>query len=404
MTLARTFPIRLAPLPGEALDSWLEALASRLHVRLGDVLDELGIETRARNGVRGAGVPADRTIALRDEEAIRIAHATRTSPQQLHDMTLMRYDGRAALVDQERREVRPHALWGRTGSRFCPECLAGNGGRWPLAWRLGWSFACLDHGRLLADCCPGCGCVQRKRPFSRMALPVPGRCGIRPSRFADAEALSGCGQDLSEARTLRLPTGHPALAAQRLIFEVIESGAGYGVYGSLPQPAAAVLSDVRVIARKILADLPAGDLPGWVPQDIADAHAAPDLGRETSRRKLARPGFMAPERAVTTAVAVTAACRVLGEPTVQRAGTVMRELVEAVRAERTDVAPGSISRWGGGTSPVLGAVYLAALGPSLQPAEQLRCRTADSMPVLPSAGKSQASRRARKMPAALWPS
>jgi hypothetical protein len=40
MTLERTFPIRPAPLPREALDSWLDALAHQLNVRLGDVLGE----------------------------------------------------------------------------------------------------------------------------------------------------------------------------------------------------------------------------------------------------------------------------------------------------------------------------------------------------------------------------
>jgi hypothetical protein len=48
MTLARTFPIRPAPLPREALDSWLEALAHQLNVRLGDVLGEELVD-RAKN-------------------------------------------------------------------------------------------------------------------------------------------------------------------------------------------------------------------------------------------------------------------------------------------------------------------------------------------------------------------
>lgn len=76
MTVARTFPIRLAPLPGEALDSWLEALAHRLNVRLGDVLGDLGLAALSKNGIRELAVPTDWTIALRDEEAARIAHAT----------------------------------------------------------------------------------------------------------------------------------------------------------------------------------------------------------------------------------------------------------------------------------------------------------------------------------------
>jgi TniQ/Bacterial regulatory helix-turn-helix protein, lysR family len=406
VTFPRTFPIRLAPLPGEALDSWLEALAHRLNVRLGDVLGDLGLAAPNNNGARQLTVPADWTIALREEEAARIAHATGADPQQLHDMTLMRFDGRALRIDQAKWEVNRHVLWGRPrGSRFCPECLADNGGRWPLTWRLGWSFACPIHHRLLADRCPGCGRVQRERPFSRHALPVPGRCGTRPSQLADPAIPAGCGQDLTRAETLGLPVGHPALAAQRLILETIESGdASFGPYATLPQQAMAALSDLRTVAGRILADLPAGDLPRWVPQDLAGAHLAPDHYGEAHRRALVRPGFMSPARAASTAVAVTAAFRVLSQPGIQQAGIVMRELVDAIRGELWQVSATSIDSWGRGISPVFRGVYLAALGPSLRPSDQLRHRTTSNLPALPTTGRAQVNRRARKIPAIVWPS
>lgn len=263
-------------------------------------------------------------------------------------MTLMRFDGRALRIDQPRRQVIRHVLWARPrGSRFCPECLADSGGRWPLTWRLGWSFACLIHHRLLADRCPDCGRVQRERPFSRHALPVPGRCGIRPSRTGDLAMSAGCSQDLTKAETLSLPADHPALAAQRLILETIESGdASFGAYGTLPQPTMAVLSDLRAVAGRILADLPADDLQRWVPHDLVDAHLSPDRDEETRRKALVRPGFMAPARAASTAAAVTAAVRVLGQPEIQQAGIVMRELVETVREELWQVSTTSIGSWG----------------------------------------------------------
>lgn len=401
MTTARTFPVRLAPLPGEALDSWLEALASRLHVRLGDVLDDLGLVTTARHGRR-----TDWTIALREEEAVRIAHATGTSPQQLHGMTLMRYDGLALRISPQRRKVIQHILWGRQrGSRFCPECLAGNGGRWPLAWRLGWSFACPAHSRLLADCCPACGRVQRELPFSRQALPVPGRCGTRPPRNGDRAVSAGCGQDLSMTGTLRLPAGHPALDLQRLILETIETaGARFGAYELQPQPAAGALSDLRAIAIRILADLPAGDLPGWVPRDIADAHLNPDEDGDIHRRAMLRPGFMAPPRAASTAAGAIAAFRILGEQAIRQAGAVMRELTEAIRDKIWQPGTAGIDQWGHGITPVLRAAYLVAAGPSLRPSEQLRCRITASLPAPPQAGQAQIRQRARKLPAVLWPS
>jgi len=405
MMPVRTFPIRLAPLPGEALDSWLEALAHRLNVRLGDVLGELGLAAAFQHGVREVAVPTDWTIALRDEEAARIAHATGTDPEQLHDMTLMRFDGRALRIDQAKRQVSKHVLWGRPrGSRFCPECLADSGGRWPLTWRLGWSFACLTHNRLLADRCPDCGRVQRERPFSRHALPAPGQCGTLPSRTGNLAIPAGCGQDLTQAETLRFPVGHPALDAQRLILETIESGdASYGPYGTMPQPAVTALTDLRAVAGRILADLPAADLPKWVPQDLIDAHLNPDHHEDAQLGAQVRPGFMSPTRAASTALAVTATFRVLRQSDIQQAGNVMRELVEAIREEFWQVSTTSIDSWGRGISPVLRGAYLAALGPSLRPSDQLRHRTISGLPALPTVGRVQVNRRARKIPAALWP-
>jgi hypothetical protein len=297
-------------------------------------------------------------------------------------------------------------LWGRPrGSRFCPECLADSGGRWPLTRRLGWSFACLTHHRLLADRCPDCGRVQRQRPFSRHGLPVPGRCGTLPSRTGDLAIPAGCGQDLTHAETLRLSVGHPVLDAQRLILETIESGeARYGPYETMPQPTVTALTDLRAVAGRILADLPADDLPKWVPQDLANAHLNPDHDEEAHRGAQVRPGFMSPARAASTALAATAAFRILSQPDVQQAGIVMRALIEAIREEFWQLSPTSIDSWGRGTSAVLRGAYLAALGPSLRPSDQLRHRITSSLPALPAAGRAQVNRRARKIPATLWPS
>jgi DNA-binding transcriptional LysR family regulator len=82
----------------------------------------------------------------------------------------------------------------------------------------------------------------------------------------------------------------------------------------------------------------------------------------------------------------------------------MGELLEAIREELWQVSTTSIGSWGRGISPVLRGVYLAALGPSLRPSDQLRHRTTASLPALPMAGRAQINRRARKVPSLLWPS
>jgi AraC-like DNA-binding protein len=145
------------------------------------------------------------------------------------------------------------------------------------------------------------------------------------------------------------------------------------------------------------------DLPNWVPQDLIDAHLSPDQDEDAHSGAQARPGFMSPARAASAALAVTAALRVLGQPDVQQAGIMMRELIEAIREEFWQVSTTSIDSWGRGISPVLRGVYLAALGPTLRPSDQLQHRTTSSMPALPATGRAQINRRARKVPSSLWP-
>ena len=92
---------------------------------------------------------------LSDDDAAAIAASCQLGIADVHALTLARYDGIALRLDRQSGHVVRNLLWGRAaGSRFCPECLAQTGGRWQLAWRLGWSFACLIHSRLLADACP----------------------------------------------------------------------------------------------------------------------------------------------------------------------------------------------------------------------------------------------------------
>ena len=89
----------------------------------------MSVEVRAKSSAREQEVPTDWTIALRDDEAARIAYATGTDPQQLHDMTLMRFDGRALRIDQANRQVSKHVLWGRLG----PGDLGSAPSAWPTA-------------------------------------------------------------------------------------------------------------------------------------------------------------------------------------------------------------------------------------------------------------------------------
>ncbi|MFD9861599.1 TniQ family protein [Streptomyces alboflavus] len=401
--ILRTLPVRFAPLDGEALDSWLEALARRLHTPLGDLARAAGLPPRGSTGNQLPRQPADWTILLQPQQAAAVSATTGLAEARIHAMTLRHYDQRALTIDPERRRVRISTLWGRgSGSRFCPDCLTENSGRWMLSWRLGWSFACLRHRRLLADCCPHCGRIPRRRPRSSRSVPDPGRCGNTPTgpgRFV----TSGCGFDLADADTLSLDTDHPALAAQALLLDVIEKGtATFGAYALAPQPASAALTDIRAVCGRVLSSLSIQDLAKWVPADLTDEHLHPDPGCTLAVRAEQRPGFMSPPRAVTAATAVTAALHVLNQPDIHRAGAALRPLLEAIRDDEAQVSPATIWQWGRGVSPVLTAVHLAGLAPSCRPSDHLRHRLPAQIPRLPARTNTDIMLRSRKIPSMFW--
>ncbi|MER5966848.1 TniQ family protein [Streptomyces sp. NPDC002057] len=125
-------PIRYAPFPGEALDSWLEAIAARLSCPFTDVLGALGLPNRDPTAAAPV-LPRWTTWATADELAA-ITDVTGVAADVLTAMTLQPYDGHAVEIVPGQRRVHRQALWGRAGSRFCPACLEETGGRWQLTW------------------------------------------------------------------------------------------------------------------------------------------------------------------------------------------------------------------------------------------------------------------------------
>jgi hypothetical protein len=71
----RVLPIRLAPVPGEAFDSWLERYAARLQVRLVDLIEAIGL-VRPPRTTSHAATPPNWTTALQRAEVDRIVCTT----------------------------------------------------------------------------------------------------------------------------------------------------------------------------------------------------------------------------------------------------------------------------------------------------------------------------------------
>lgn len=410
----RRLPIRVSPVPGEALDSWFDALAYRLHVPVADLLPTLGLPRAVRPGAdRALDIPADWTILLRPAEAARIAAATTVPADTITAMTLAAYDQRAVLIDHATRRVNIRSLWGRgAGSRYCPDCLADTGGRWQLRWRLNWSFACLTHHRLLADTCPACDRPQRTRTAGEPDPPRPGRCAhpVDPRDRRPLRRWTGvhirCYADLTTTTTLALPARHPALHAQQLLHVLFATGvADFGVYTDRPQPAITALADIRSIAGRTIAHLQHHDPTGLLPTDPTTGQLitlARDQQQRLPARARKRPGTMAPAGAADTAIGVMAACAVLASADVRQAADALQPLIVTPRGPKAQVTcPSTVHDWGRTTSTVLHSVALAGLGPRLRPTDQLRYHTNAPQPRQPD--NAAADRRARTIPTLLWP-
>jgi TniQ len=383
MTAApRTLPIRVTPVPGEALDSWHEALAARLQATLADLAAAMFPAARRLGRTRPASA-----IMVSDDDAAAIAASCQLTAADVHRLTLARYDGTALRLDRQSGHVIRNVLWGRAaGSRFCPECLAQTGGRWQLSWRLGWSFACLSHNRLLADACPECGRMQRRRPHPATQVPSPSTCAS-PGPDAIGVSPPRCGADLTTARTLALEPGHPVLAAQQFVNDIITTGhAAAGIYASSAQPAHAALADLRALAATILCAPSSGGLAAVLPDDIAAEYAtavAMPHQRHGSTPTTASvfPGSLAPASAAVTAAAVTVAATPLACLDLHEAASGLRRAFRAEEARSWSRARAA--------SPALQAVRLTALGRTAEP---------------PATGDTAAMQaRARQAPALFWP-
>ncbi|MEU6943986.1 LysR family transcriptional regulator [Streptomyces sp. NPDC046316] len=186
--------------------------------------------------------------------------------------------------------------------------------------------------------------------------------------------------------------------------EIIDgAAAAFGPYRTSPQPASAVLADIRALGIRVLSDLPAAVLREQIPADIAEAHLSTDAVSPHTGQAMERPGFMAPPRTADTAVAVTMALGILEQPGIHPAGEALRGLLEAVREELTQISATSIDSWGRGISPVLQSVHLAALAPSLRPSECLRYRITTETPRRPTRTARDIEQRARKIRTMFWP-
>ncbi len=364
MSPGRTLPLRVPPVPGEALDSWLEALARRSQVTVGTLAAALGWPVPASPGGLVAGIPAGVLRRLEDQAGLPAG--------RLDDAVLDRYP----LLGAARRR----------GSRYCPSCLAERDGRWLLAWRLGWTFACTTHGVLLCDTCPACGQAPRGRAGRTSGLNPPGTCANTIKR------REHCGADLRQVISSLLAPGSPVLAAQHWTATLT---AVADADGAMAQNA---LIDLGIVGSWLLRQAPAGQFAGFGPQALA-AWRAQDQQPPAARRQPSR--FPPASAALTAALAATAMTMLTGSD--EQAIEQIRALLPP-RAGPRQARPAGLPapRWRQLSERTRGR-FLRALDPDLGPADRIRYRTGTPQAAIPADPPELLAARARAIPQLLWP-
>lgn len=324
---SRTLPFRVDPVEGEALDSWLEAIAFRHDVPFGATLRRCGIHPQAlRDGWM---------IRPQRGDFARLAYITNVEPSVLHDMTLARYAGVAVNLVRGGGRPRPSAWDWRATSRLCPACLADSDGRWQLAWRLNWSFACVQHGRLLADKCPQCDGLQRCMPHSTLRVPAPMRCA-RTRQQRNSDGRTPCLADLTTAVAPALVGAQAVVQAQRRIDRLLNAELiDLPLYGKHPRHPRDVLNDVKIIARWVISTLWLGQIAHHIPADIVECLALQGA-RPMSQNNRTNP------TAAETAAGITVALEVVNAPDAKSSARLLQELMtdRGLRASRKERVAG----------------------------------------------------------------
>ena len=381
----RTLPLRLPPVAGESIESWLEALASRCGATWGELLAAVGLHGES-NRVRVAHF----TVSPTGEQLAAISYATGVAAAAITAMTT------SSLFETATAGAATAGPFALPRSRFCPKCLEDNGGRWQLWWKLRWAFVCPIHRCLLLDACPRCSGDQRRRPLPKSLIPRPGRCTCRaPNSWG--RSLRRCEALLSTAPSLELTENHPAVVAQDYMLAVIAAGlASAGMYAESPVSSLQFATDITVLGQQIMRYAHADDIRRRVPADIWNIHE-----HNTVRPKQAdQIGalWLAHDCSATMAVAACAALPVLQASDATVGGQRLRWLIGSMRTKGTWVHTTAIA-WDREVSTPLREVQLRSVRSFLGPTDQLRNRAWARHPQRPDRNRSIL----RSVPASLWP-
>jgi hypothetical protein len=275
MPQPRPFPRSLVPLPGESLPGFLLRLSCRLNqppARIAELtrlktagVRETRISAMSVTGIPAAALPAfTRMTRLTDSQAAQLGMA---SWQERYPVPVPDAAGRPRRLNS-RTVLAP-------ATRYCPDCLAGDGsaiqealgGPWLKAWHLPVVFACPLHQRLLEHRCPDCGGIVRGlRPGATSTLlPAMRAAGLHPAQCRAERTLNKggrarpdcCGARLDHAAPRR-PASPDLIALQGKILGILDSGGpATTLSAGLPAQPIRYFTDLRAIGLLACSTWPA---------------------------------------------------------------------------------------------------------------------------------------------------
>lgn len=329
--LPRRLPFVCTPGPSESFPSWVDRTAAELGTPSGVLADAIGLPMRRH---RADCVPRMYGVTLSAASALAVSTATGLTPEALHAMHLSHLDGGPLkltglnpAVDRTVTSVSRREWFLAHGSRACPGCLRETGGQWKLEWKLRLVAVCDQHGCVLMDACPQC-----QRPLRRSRRGAAGilRRDVHalPSH-CQGTAAEPCGTDLTT--TVTVPAPAAALAAQRVLRSVINSG--HGQLGNATLETRDYIATIRGLAAAVRF---AAD-PLLLSADVPAAVHDPYLSYIARTPGLAG-GAHGYQEAPATAAAMTAVLTILAAAlTADNAGdfdAVLRPLADSVSARR----------------------------------------------------------------------
>lgn len=278
MPAPRPLPRSLVPLPGESLPGFLLRVSFRLGLAPGQLAVMTGLKPHDEQTRLAPGL-----IARIPEPVLPFfARMTRLTEHQAAQLGLAAtwQDRYPVLTGASSRPGGRLVLSTRTvltpATRFCPQCLAGDGsavqdafgGSWLKAWHLPVVFACPAHRRLLEHRCPGCGSTAggpRDKGAGNSVLSALRSAGLHPAqcRAELIPAISGprsrscCGTRLDQAGCSR-PASAGLISLQSKILGLLDpDGPATTVSAGTPAPPARYFSDLRVLGMLACATWPA---------------------------------------------------------------------------------------------------------------------------------------------------